>query len=81
MRAGSVVAHLIMATFAASAAVGLPRANEVGPDSDEAVVYPASVDQSWIDAEAHKRSAADADEAVVYPAGVDQSWIDAETST
>ncbi|RYO87810.1 hypothetical protein DL764_008804 [Monosporascus ibericus] len=43
-------------------------------DADDAVVYPASVDQSWVDA----REIADADEAVVYPASVDQSlspWV------
>ncbi|KAI0868265.1 hypothetical protein GGS24DRAFT_482892 [Hypoxylon argillaceum] len=44
-------------------------------DSDEAVVYPAEIDQSWIDS--RENSAADSDEAVVYPAEIDQSWIDA----
>lgn len=34
-------------------------------DADEAVVYPASVDQSWVDAA--KRSSPDADDAVVHP--------------
>ncbi|PLB51572.1 hypothetical protein P170DRAFT_471506 [Aspergillus steynii IBT 23096] len=54
-------------------AVPLPR----GPvDDDEAVVYPARVDQSWVDVEI--RSPPDADDAVVYPARVDQSWVDAK---
>ncbi|KAI1196274.1 hypothetical protein F5X97DRAFT_325708 [Nemania serpens] len=51
-----------------AAAVAIPRAVQ---DSDEAVVYPAEVDQSWIDSRE-----VDSDEAVVYPAEVDQSWID-----
>ncbi|CAJ2504615.1 Uu.00g120090.m01.CDS01 [Anthostomella pinea] len=60
-----------MAGMAAAAAI---RPNARGAaDSDEAVVYPASVDQSWVDA----RSDTDSDEAVVYPASVDQSWVDA----
>ncbi|KAA8652908.1 hypothetical protein EYZ11_007149 [Aspergillus tanneri] len=45
-------------------------------DADEAVVYPAQVDQSWVDAK--PRSLPGADEAVVYVAKVDQSWVDAE---
>ena len=52
-------------------------------DADEAVVYPASVDQSWVDstkrAEAEP-SMMDADEAVVYPASIDQSWVDSNTA-
>ncbi|KAI1120021.1 hypothetical protein F5Y10DRAFT_273476 [Nemania abortiva] len=57
-------------------AVAIPRAVEIAADPDEAVVYPASVDQSWVDA----RAGLDPDEAVVYPTSVDQSWIDADSS-
>lgn len=42
-----------------------------------AVVYPASVDLSWVDSQS-KIKRADSDEAVVYPAEVDLSWIDGE---
>ncbi|OAA52900.1 hypothetical protein ISF_09178 [Cordyceps fumosorosea ARSEF 2679] len=49
--------------------------DSIAVDSDEAIVYPAQVDQSWVDAQ--KRSQ-DSDEAVVYPAQVDQSWVDAQ---
>ncbi|GAB1312626.1 hypothetical protein MFIFM68171_02836 [Madurella fahalii] len=56
----------------AAAAAIIPRL-----DADEAVAYPAQVDQSWVDANT-KRDAVDADEAVAYPAQVDQSWVDAQ---
>ncbi|KAM3453334.1 hypothetical protein NHJ6243_009159 [Beauveria neobassiana] len=69
MKASFVVAFMV---GTAVAAVIPARA----VDSDEAVVYPAQVDQSWVDAQ--KRSPADSDEAVVYPAQVDQSWVDAQ---
>ncbi|PMB73929.1 hypothetical protein BM221_001356 [Beauveria bassiana] len=68
MKASFVVAFMV---GTAVAAVIPARA----ADSDEAVVYPAQVDQSWVDAQ--KRSQ-DSDEAVVYPAQVDQSWVDAQ---
>ncbi|KAI1262688.1 hypothetical protein F5Y18DRAFT_149711 [Xylariaceae sp. FL1019] len=59
---------LFFGLAALAAAVAIPRTT----DSDEAVVYPAEIDQSWIDSRG-----ADSDEAVVYPAEIDQSWIDA----
>ena len=51
-------------------------------DADDAVVYPASVDQSWVDStkRAEAESVMDADEAVVYPASIDQSWVDSNTA-
>ncbi|KAI0480018.1 hypothetical protein F4859DRAFT_457170 [Xylaria cf. heliscus] len=48
--------------------------NTIVVDPDEAVVYPASVDQSWVDA---RSVSPDPDEAVMYPASIDQSWVDA----
>ncbi|KAI9172798.1 Phenylalanine aminomutase (L-beta-phenylalanine forming) [Paramyrothecium foliicola] len=69
MKFSVVIAQLATVTAVAGAAI--PKA--IRADSDEAVVYPAQVDQSWVDAS--KR--ADSDEAVVYPAQVDQSWVDA----
>ncbi|KAI1770220.1 hypothetical protein F4818DRAFT_433838 [Hypoxylon cercidicola] len=65
----AVFAGQLLALMAATAAIPLPHS-----DADDAVVYPASVDQSWVDA----RAALDADEAVVYPASIDQSWVDAD---
>ncbi|KAL4887398.1 hypothetical protein BJY04DRAFT_212435 [Aspergillus karnatakaensis] len=50
----------------------------VEADADEAVVYPARVNQSWVNVEARNALPSDADEAVVYPAKVDQSWVNAE---
>jgi hypothetical protein len=46
-------------------------------DADAAVVYPASVDFSWVDAQ-QKSKRLDSDEAVVYPASVDMSWVDSK---
>jgi hypothetical protein len=69
MRFSVVIAQLVTATAVAGAAIP----NAIRADSDEAVVYPAKVDQTWVDAT--KR--ADSDEAVVYPAKVDQTWVDA----
>ncbi|KAI1505678.1 hypothetical protein F5X99DRAFT_215343 [Biscogniauxia marginata] len=65
----------ILQIMAGMAAAGTIQ-RSIGSDSDEAVVYPAGVDQSWVDA----RDGVDSDEAVVYPAGIDQSWIDADGS-
>ncbi|KAI1177094.1 hypothetical protein F4777DRAFT_226474 [Nemania sp. FL0916] len=61
-----------MAGLVASATI--PRGTQTFADPDEAVVYPAKLDQSWVDA---RTVAADPDEAVVYPAKLDQSWVDA----
>ncbi|KAF3484259.1 uncharacterized protein GIQ15_03583 [Arthroderma uncinatum] len=69
----SIILLLVAAVSAA------PLATGSSADADEAVVYPAKVDQSWVDAEVKALgSIEDADEAVVYPAKVDQSWVDAE---
>jgi hypothetical protein len=43
-------------------------------DADAAVVYPASVDFSWVDAQ-QKSKRLDSDEAVVYPASDDMFYI------
>ncbi|RYP63327.1 hypothetical protein DL769_006999 [Monosporascus sp. CRB-8-3] len=67
MRPTTFVGQLLALVVAVAAA---PLA---ASDADDAVIYPASVDQSWVDA----REVPDADEAVVYPASVDQSWVDA----
>jgi len=46
-------------------------------DADAAVVYPASIDLSWVDSQ-QKSKRHDSDEAVVYPAKVDLSWVDSK---
>ncbi|KAM0814056.1 hypothetical protein AB5N19_14058 [Seiridium cardinale] len=74
MRVSQVIASFI-AVLIQTEAAAIPSNALASADSDEAVVYPASVDQSWVDA----RSAVDSDEAVVYPASVDQSWVDARS--
>ncbi|KAF1738160.1 hypothetical protein BBAD15_g11867 [Beauveria bassiana D1-5] len=79
MKASFVVAFMVGTAVAAVIPARVMAADNawlVAVDSDEAVVYPAQVDQSWVDAQ--KRSSADSDEAVVYPAQVDQSWVDAQ---
>ncbi|CAG9998310.1 unnamed protein product [Clonostachys byssicola] len=75
MRVASVLAQAAIVSMAMAAA--LPHLIQSRTDADEAVVYPASVDQSWVDANVQRRSGTDSDEAVVYPASVDQSWVDA----
>ncbi|KAM3513150.1 hypothetical protein MY11210_003175 [Beauveria gryllotalpidicola] len=61
-------ASFVVALMVGTAVAGVIPARAV--DSDEAVVYPAKVDQSWVDAQ--KSSSANSDEAVVYPAKVAQ---------
>ncbi|KAI0532443.1 hypothetical protein GGR58DRAFT_507414 [Xylaria digitata] len=74
MKASIAIAHLMAAMAAAGA---IPREVTTVADPDEAVVYPANVDQSWVDA---RSVSPDPDEAVVYPASVDQSWVDADSN-
>ncbi|KAL4869527.1 hypothetical protein BDV12DRAFT_196157 [Aspergillus spectabilis] len=69
---------LTAAVAVAVGAVPLVSVTRSSADADEAVVYPAKIDQSWVDVNVEARSLLDADEAVVYPAKVDQSWVDAE---
>ncbi|KAI0011125.1 hypothetical protein F4779DRAFT_615980 [Xylariaceae sp. FL0662B] len=45
------VTNLIMVGIATATATVIPLKARVAADSDEAVVYPASVDQSWVDAD------------------------------
>ncbi|KAK3299476.1 uncharacterized protein B0H64DRAFT_388552 [Chaetomium fimeti] len=67
----------LLALAATTAALPRPTPGDAQVvDADEAVAYPAQVDQSWVDAANTKRAAVDADEAVAYPAKVDQSWVD-----
>ncbi|KAI0015522.1 hypothetical protein F4780DRAFT_786691 [Xylariomycetidae sp. FL0641] len=72
MRVSTVLAMAGMAV-----AITIPRGIQDKTDSDEAVVYPASVDHSYSRVDA--RSETDSDDAVVYPASVDQSWVDARS--
>ncbi|EED12770.1 hypothetical protein TSTA_052910 [Talaromyces stipitatus ATCC 10500] len=66
--------RVLLLLVAAVRAIPLATSGDV-TDADEAVAYPAQVDQSWVDT---TRRSVDADEAVAYPAQVDQSWVDSD---
>ncbi|KAH8719548.1 hypothetical protein GQ44DRAFT_775247 [Phaeosphaeriaceae sp. PMI808] len=64
----------LSAIFAVALSAAIPK---LDGDADAAVVYPASIDLSWVDSQQNSKRL-DSDEAVVYPAKVDLSWVDSK---